>query len=88
MSASIGPNVRKLIAHKMSLIAIPSGSGQDAFAIGLNAISDRDRFTSIAKEARLWVENALSIVKTAPDNSFNDDEEIAGHLLAKIAERG
>lgn len=77
----IGPNVKRLIARKMSLLAIPAGSGKNSFAVGLEAISNRGKFASIAAQASDWVRQAIAVMKTAPDNPYATDEEIAGAIL-------
>lgn len=82
-----GPNVKRLIARKMSLLAIPAGSGKDAFADGLDVITNRGKFASIAAEASAWVKQAIAVTRTAPDNPHKTDEEIAGAILQGIEER-
>jgi hypothetical protein len=67
MGMKQGPNVRKLIVHKMSLLMIPPGSKEPA------------------RDATAWVEQAIAVVKTAPDNPYGDDDEaIAGAILEGI----
>lgn len=86
-STQIGPNVKSLIARKMSLLAIPVGS-KNPLAAGLEALTRRGKFSSIAAEASAWVQQAIAVVKTAPDNPYgNDDEAIAGAILKGIEER-
>lgn len=80
----IGPNVRKLIAHKMSVDAIPPGGG---FNAGIDFILS-GKINESAKRATEWVQKAIAVFKTAPDNPFGDDDEaIADHLLKGIEER-
>jgi len=81
----MGPNVKKLITHKMSRDAIPDGGG---FADGLSFLSNPERMAKAARAATEWVEHAIAIVKTAPDNPYGDDDEaIAGEILRQIDER-
>jgi len=87
MSETLGPNVKRLIAHKMALLAIPVGSGDKSFDVGVNAFLDRERFSSMAAEASNWVRQAITLIKTAPDNPYRDDEEIATAILKGIKER-
>lgn len=88
MTEQIGPNVRRLIARKMSLLAIPAGSGKDSLARGVEMFTDRDKFMTIATEANAWVQAAIDVMKTAPDNPYGDDDEaIAGSILKGIEER-
>lgn len=83
----MGPNVKKLIAARMALILIPNGSAEP-FLVGVRALQDRDKIAAAWKEAAQWVEDAIAVVKTAPDNPYGDDsEEIAGVLVQKIDER-
>jgi len=84
----IGPNVRRLIARKMALLAIPVGSGKESFARGLDVITNRGKFSSVASEASDWVRRAIATMKTAPDNPYGDDDEaIAGAILKGIEQR-
>ena len=79
-----GPNVRKLIAHKVSLIAVPPGGGLKS-AMGF--LSDPDKIVSTIREATAWVEKAISIVRQADEpNPWRnaDDETIAGEILAGV----
>ena len=80
----IGPDVRRLIAHKISLEAIPPGGG---VADGANFLLSGKLGEAGARAAK-WVREAIDLVKTAPDNSFGDDDEaIAAELLRRIDER-
>ena len=80
-----GPNVKRLIIRTMSTLMIPSGGG---VVDGLRALSSSESVGKYAKEATKWVEDALMAVKTAPDNSYgNDDEAIAAEILRQIEER-
>lgn len=87
-SEKIGPNVKRLIIRKMSLLAIPPGSGKDSLSLGVEMFTSRGKFASIAAEASDWVRQAIAVMKTAPDNPYGDDNEaIAGALLKGIEER-
>ena len=87
-SEQIGPNVRRLIARKMTLLAIPVGSGKDSFSRGLEVITDRDKFSATADKAAAWVQAAIATMKTVPDNPYGDDDEaIAGAILEGIEQR-
>lgn len=79
-----GPNVKRLIAHKMSLIMVPPGGGVGA-AIGAMLIPGK--LGQVAREATLWVEEAIYIVKAAPDNPYKTDEEIAGEIMRQVEAR-
>lgn len=80
-----GPNVKKLICHKMALLMVPSGAG---FADGLRELTTPGNIGKRAREATEWVEQATVVVKTAPDNPYGDDDEaIAGEILRQIDSR-
>jgi hypothetical protein len=80
-----GPNVKKLICHKISLDAVPAGGGLQS---AIEFLSDKDRIISSARSATQWVETAIAAVKVAPGNPFGDDDEaIAGEILRGIEER-
>ena len=87
MTNPIGPNVKKLIIHKMSLDAIPSGGG---VADGLKFFMDKERISKTIREADEWVKQAICIVRVAGEpNPFktSSDEDIAGEILRKIEEK-
>jgi hypothetical protein len=81
---SIGPNVRKLIIHKVSLDAVPSGGGI-ADAIGF--LSSADNIRNGFHSAQVWVQQCLDAVRSATNNPFKDDEEIAKAILDQIEQR-
>ncbi len=81
-----GPNVRKLIAHKMSLIMIPPGT-VNGLATGIAALKAPGNVVKVAREATEWVMTALAAVKAAPGSTYTDDEEIAGIILAEVEKR-
>jgi len=81
----IGPNVRKLICQKISLLAVPAGGGV-ADAIGF--LSDKDKIVRLTREATAWVEIALRAVREAPGGeAYGDDEAIAGEILRQVEEK-
>jgi hypothetical protein len=76
-----GPNVKRLIVHRMSQLMVPPGAGiGDALA----AMVKPGNISAVAREATAWVEAALAAVRSAPGNPYADDEEIAGAILAGI----
>lgn len=83
----VGPNVKRLIARKMSLDAVPRGGG---LADGLAFLSRKENITENAKTASAWVRVAMQAVREATEpNPWKDadDETIAVYLLKQIAER-
>jgi hypothetical protein len=82
-----GPNVKQLIARKMSMDAIPKGGG---FADGLRFLSSPEKIAAAARSAETWVLEAIRLVRSAADpNPWKsaDDEAIAGELLKRVAEK-
>lgn len=80
-----GPNVKRLIAHKMSVDAIPKGGG---IADALAFLSSPQHIVASAKAATVWVDKVIELIKSAPDNPYGDDDEaIAAEILRRIEER-
>lgn len=85
MSEKRGPNFMQLVFHKISRDAIPPGGG---LADGIRLFTEPGRFQQVAKEAFAWVDKAIAVMKTAPDNPYGDDDEaIAAAILERIEER-
>jgi spore coat polysaccharide biosynthesis protein SpsF (cytidylyltransferase family) len=63
---------------------IPPDGG---LADGIRELSSAENIGKRCREATAWVEEALAVVKTAPDNPYADDEAIAGAILEKIEKR-
>ena len=83
----IGPNVRKLVCHWYSVLAIPPGT-ERPFEAALDSFKSKERMIQLAREAQANVEAAIGMVKRARDNPWgNDDEAIAGEILRRIEER-
>ncbi len=84
-----GPNVKKLIVEKMSLLMIPPGC-KDGLATGVAALTKPGNVQAIAKEATEWVNAAIAAVRAAPgENPWREanEESIAGEILKGINER-
>lgn len=80
----LGPNARKLIAHKMSIDAIPQGGG---LAAGIKFLSSKTAILAGAREATNWTATVIDLVRAAAEpNPWKDagDEEIAAELLRRI----
>lgn len=79
-----GPNVRRLIVERMSYLMVPPG-GELADALGamirLGGIED------FARRATEEIEACIASVRSAPDNPYRDDEEIAAAILKGIEEK-
>ncbi len=81
-----GPNVRKLIVTKMSLIMVPPGSG--TIYTALEAMVKPGNIGDVARQATEWVEAAIAAVKMAHGNPYGDDDEaIAGEILRQVEKR-
>lgn len=82
-----GPNMRRLLAARMSRLAIPDGGG---FVDGLAFFFDKDKRRQVIIDAENWVTAAIFIVRTAPEpNPWReaDSEAIAGEILRRVDER-
>lgn len=80
----LGPNMRSLVIRKVARDAIPSGGG---FADGVEFLMNPEKVAATHREALAWADQAIAVMKTAPDNPYGDDEEvIAGAILKAIAE--
>ena len=83
----LGPNVKRLIIHKMSHGAISAGGG---LSDAISFFTDTEKRARIIKESEEWVKEAISITRRAePPNPWKDstDEEIAGEILRRLEER-
>ena len=89
MPRPLGPNVKRLIAHKMALLAIPINTPPGmGMVLGMVALSNPTMRAAHAREATTWCLGAIDAVKAAPDNPYGeDDEQIAGVILDGIAAR-
>jgi hypothetical protein len=84
MPRALSPNLKRLIAHKMSHDAIPNGGG---LADGIKFLSSKESIADGWREAVRWVDEAIRIIRAAKEpNPWRDasDEQIAGELLAQI----
>lgn len=82
-----GPHVKRLIAHVMSIGAVPSGGG---FADALRFLMDPDLIKRTAAASTQWVEVAINAVRLAGEpNPWKtaDDEAIAEDILRRIDEK-
>lgn len=82
----MGPNVKKLLIRRMTVILVPPGGVITPLHAALVALTDPDKMESAAKVAYEWVQAALAAVKAAPDNPYEDDEAIAAAVLTKLEE--
>jgi phosphosulfolactate phosphohydrolase-like enzyme len=55
---------------------------------GLDFLMNKERVIEGAQKATAWVQGAIAVIKTSPDNPFGDDDEaIAGEILKRLKER-
>ena len=84
---NLGPNIKKLIGHKVALQMIPPGTANPIIA-GFKAIMTPGLLSKHIEEAITWIQATFEVIKTAPDNPYGDDDEaIAGKLVHDIEER-
>ncbi len=84
---ALGPNVRKLVALKMAIEAVPPGGSLESV---LEFLTRDGALPAAYVRARKFAELAIATVRGAcgPNPwSGRSDEEIAGMLIEKIAER-
>lgn len=75
------PNVRRLIAMRMSVLAIPAGGG---IADGVRVLLSSENLAKHTKEATAWAAEAIATVRrAAAPNPWagSSDEEIAAELV-------
>jgi hypothetical protein len=86
-STPLGPNVKKLIAHKMAFDAVPAGSGIDS---ALKFLTSKNSISAGWVLASRWVKAALDAVRQAAEPNpwkNSSDEEIAAELLQRMEKR-
>lgn len=81
----MGPNVKRLIVERMSTIIVSKGHKLHQV---IGQLSDAKNIQNVAKEATVWTQNAIKILRdtTGIDQSW-DDEKIAGEILARLDRR-
>lgn len=76
-----GLNMRKLLAAFIALESVPPGGG---LAAGLRFVQDSEYRKQVLARVDARLRAAIEVVKTAPDNPYKNDEEIAAAILAEI----
>jgi hypothetical protein len=83
----MGPNLKKLAIHKMSLDAIPPGGGLHA---GIKFLTEPHAMTDGWHNSIEWCNLSIQAIRDAAEpNPWREssEEEIAGELLRRIEER-
>lgn len=75
----LGPNERRLLTYFAARVAIPPGGGMQA------AISAIKNLGEVTRVALAEMDQAIAVIKAAPDNPYGDDNEIiAGAILLTL----
>lgn len=80
----IGPNMKKFVIRRMSVIAVPAGGGLNS---AIEFLTKPNALGTGFKEAVEWCEAAIMAVRNASDPNpwrHATEEEIAGELIRKI----
>lgn len=83
----LGPNLKKFIFHKMSVDAIPAGSG---FGAGVVFLITPGRMAAGFRSAAEWCDLAITAIRNAAEPNpwrDSDEEEIAAEIMRRINER-
>lgn len=82
----LGPNMLRLMSYKVARDLHPPGSG--GIGAAMNNLRDAlvsDRMADINRQALEWCDQAIEVMRSAPDNPYGDDEEtIAGAIVAEL----
>lgn len=78
----LGPNMKRLLAFKVSRDAIPNGGG---IAAGVAFLLDPQLVAETSRKALEWCDQAIAAVRATPDNPYgNNEENIAAAILNRI----
>lgn len=81
----LGLNAQKLLLRFMSREVIPDGGD---FMDGVKFLLDETHRKQIMEKAMMNFDLAITAVRSAPDNTYGDDEEaIAEAILGQISKR-
>lgn len=81
----LGPNAKRLMSYYMAKEAIPKGGG---FADGIAFLTNPERVRDVARDALKFVDAAVFLMRSAPDNPYGDDEEaICAAYLAELEKK-
>ena len=78
----LGPNMKRLLAFKVSRDAIPNGGG---VASGIAFLLNPEKMAETSRKALEWCDQAIAAVRATPDNPYgNNEEDIAAAILKRI----
>lgn len=89
----LGPNVKALLGERWSQLMCDRAGhaggefGKVAAVAARIAEGEGRNLKSDMREAFEWTKAALAVVRSAPDNKFTTDEEIAGEILRLIKQK-
>jgi hypothetical protein len=84
----LGPNMKDLIVHRMSMEAVPTGGGLNS---ALNFLSSKESIIGGLKAATEWSQKAVLAIRNATEpNPWRNasDEDIAGEIMKRVKQRG
>lgn len=89
-TSTIGPNANKLAIERCAQLmvdrAVLTDGGFGRTAAVAARIADGGLGTDMA-EAVEWTRVAIAAIRSAPDCTWTDDEEIAGEILRRLKSR-
>lgn len=88
MNTTIGPKMKELIVARMALVAIPAGSGNKSFDLGLDALITPGKTARIFREASDWAKTTIAALRAHTECPFDNDEDVAADILKTLKERG
>lgn len=82
----LGPNFKRLMAYKVARDALPRGGNlQDKFQAGMDTFTGPGRLAALTLAAIQWCDEAINVMRSAPDNPYgNDEETIAGAIVKEL----
>lgn len=80
----LGPNMSRLVVARMAIIAIPAGSGNRSFDLGLDALVTPGKTAAIYRQAVDWARTTIKTMREMPDCPWSTDEEVAADLLRNL----
>jgi hypothetical protein len=76
--------MKRLLARVIARKAIPSGGG---FADGIKLFTTPGELGKVSRESLEWIDDAIYAIRSAPDNTYGDDEEIIAGVIVMEVEK-